>query len=220
MGCILNKNRVKRMNTIFEKEESKMAGYFLPQLQLVIGVWINGHTYWLHNQTEKIITNEKLTVKLKQENIFSKIRNSHICITNHDESEKNVMIVMMHRYLHASKDHLAFISPTEHIIFHLANKKIFLVNGQYEGQAIQQATIQPFWSMNTDYMWSCESKGTLKYQPMAKGIAVSMFTLNLSIPSHETKIAYTWTIQGEAKSELLNVNEALLKNTLAFPLKK
>jgi hypothetical protein len=208
------------MNTIFEKEESKVEGYFLPQLQLVTGIWINGQTYWLHNQNEKIISPEKLTVKIKQENLFSKIRNSHIYITNHDESEKNIKIVMMHRYVHASKDHLAFISPREQVIFHLANKNVFLVNGQFEGQAIQQATIQPFWSLNTDYMWSCESKGTLKYQPMAKGIAVSMFTLNLSIPSHETKIASTWTIQGEAKSELLNVNDALLKNILAFPLKK
>jgi hypothetical protein len=208
------------MNIIFEKEESKVEGYFLPQLQLVIGIWINGQTYWLHNQSEKIITNEKLTVKIKQENIFSKIRNSHILMTNHDQLEKNVKIVLMHRYIHASKDHLAFISPTDQVIFHLANKKVFLVNGQCEGQAIQQATIQPFWSINTGYMWSCENKGTLKYQPMAKGIAVSMFTFNLSIPSHETRMASTWTIQGEAKSELLNVNEALLKNTLAFPLKK
>jgi hypothetical protein len=208
------------MNIIFEKEESKVEGYFLPQLQLVIGIWINGQTYWLHNQSEKIITNEKLTVKIKQENIFSKIRNSHILMTNHDQLEKNVKIVLMHRYTHASKDHLAFISPTDQVIFHLANKKVFLVNGKCEGQAIQQATIQPFWSINTGYMWSCENKGTLKYQPMAKGIAVSMFTFNLSIPSHETRMASTWTIQGEAKSELLNVNEALLKNTLAFPLKK
>jgi hypothetical protein len=208
------------MNIIFEKEESKVEGYFLPQLQLVIGIWINGQTYWLHNQSEKIITNEKLTVKIKQENIFSKIRNSHILMTNHDQLEKNVKIVLMHRYIHASKDHLAFISPTDQVIFHLANKKVFLVNGKCEGQAIQQATIQPFWSINSGYMWSCENKGTLKYQPMAKGIAVSMFTFNLSIPSHETRMASTWTIQGEAKSELLNVNEALLKNTLAFPLKK
>jgi hypothetical protein len=208
------------MNIIFEKEESKVEGYFLPQLQLVIGIWINGQTYWLHNQSEKIITNEKLTVKIKQENIFSKIRNSLILMTNHDQLEKNVKIVLMHRYTHASKDHLAFISPTDQVIFHLANKKVFLVNGKCEGQAIQQATIQPFWSINTGYMWSCENKGTLKYQPMAKGIAVSMFTFNLSIPSHETRMASTWTIQGEAKSELLNVNEALLKNTLAFPLKK
>jgi hypothetical protein len=208
------------MNIIFEKEESKVEGYFLPQLQLVIGIWINGQTYWLHNQSEKIITNEKLTVKIKQENIFSKIRNSHILMTNHDQLEKNVKIVLMHRYTLASKDHLAFISPTDQVIFHLANKKVFLINGKCEGQAIQQATIQPFWSINTGYMWSCENKGTLKYQPMAKGIAVSMFTFNLSIPSHETRMASTWTIQGEAKSELLNVNEALLKNTLAFPLKK
>jgi hypothetical protein len=208
------------MNIIFEKEESKVEGYLLPQLQLVIGIWIKGQTYWLHNQSEKIITNEKLTVKIKQENIFSKIRNSHILITNHDKIEKNVKLVLMHRYIHASKDHLAFISPTDQVIFHLANKKVFLVNGHCEGQAIQQATIQPFWSINTGYMWHCENKGTLKYQPMAKGIAVSMFTFNLSISSHETKMASTWTIQGEAKSELLNVNDALLKNTLAFPFKK
>lgn len=199
------------MQILSEITESKHEEYFLPQLQLIIGLWINGQTYWLNNQNEKMITQEKLTIRLKQEYLFSKIRNSQIIIKNHDDVEKNVRVVFMHRYVQASKDHLAFISPSEQVIFHLANKKVFLVNGECEGQAIQQATIQPFWTMNTDYMWSCQSKGTLKYQPMAKGIAVSMFTLNLFIPSYETKKATTWTIQGESKSELLNVNQTLLK---------
>jgi hypothetical protein len=199
------------MNTIIEKPNSLIKKSLLPQLQLVIGIWMNGQTYWLLNQTEKIITNEKITVKLIQDYPHSKIRNSFVHITNHDYVPKSLKLVLMHRYLVATKDHLAFISPSEQIIFHLANKKVFLVNGLCEGQPIQQVTVQPFWSMNTDYMWADQEKGTLKYQPLAKGLAVSMSTLDMVIPGHETKKAASWTIQGESKKELLNLNQTLLK---------
>lgn len=199
------------METIVERVESKLEEFMLPQLQMSIGLWIDGHTYWLHNQNEKIITKEKLTVKIKQEYMHSKVRNSYIYITNHNEFQKKIKLLIMHRYVRASKDHLAFISPSEQVIFHLANKKVFLVNGEYEGQTIQQATIQPFWNMNTDQMWSCSNSGHLKYQPMAKGFAVSMFTLDIEIPLHETIKASTWAILGEGKNELLQVNNRLLK---------
>jgi hypothetical protein len=208
------------MESIIEKSESTIDEYTLPQLQMDVGIWIDGYTHWLHNQNEKLITSEKLTVKVKQEFTFSKVKSSHIYITNHNNTEINFKLLIMHRYTRASKDHFSFISPSDQVIFHLANKKVFLINGQYEEQAIKQATIQPFWNMNTDQMWKCTKKGLLKYQPMAKGSAVSIFTLDISVPPHETKKASTWTVQGESKSELLNVNQTLLKNILAFPFKK
>jgi hypothetical protein len=208
------------MKTIIEKAVSKFEKILIPNFQMVFGIWVDGYTYWLHNQNEKIITKEKLTVKIKQEYMISKIRNSEVFITNHDQLTKNIKLIIMHRYIHASKDHLTFISPTEQVIFHLANSKIFLVNGHSEGKAIQQATIQPFWNLNTDQMWISEKNGTLKYLPMAKGFAVSMFTLDLCILSKDTKKASTWTIQGDTKNELLHVNQNLLKNTLAFPSKR
>jgi hypothetical protein len=208
------------MKTIIEKSEPQFEEVMLSQLQMVIGIWVNGNTYWLNNQNEKIIPKEQLTVKIKQEPVHSKVRLSQIYVTNHDSIDKEIKLIIMHRYVQASKDHFTFISPSEQVIFHLANKKVFLVNGQFENQKIQQATIQPFWTMNTEKMWNCISNGILKYQPMAKGLAVSLFTLSLFVPSNETKKGSTWTIQGESKSELLKVNNTLLKNTLAFPLKK
>jgi hypothetical protein len=199
------------MSTIIEKSNSIINKILVPQLQLDIGIWMNGQTYWMHNQTEKILTKEKVTVRVSNDYPHSRIRNSFVYVTNHDRNPKTLKLVVMHRYLEASKDHLAFISPSEQIIFHLANKKVFLVNGYCEGQAIQQATVQPFWSMNTDYMWTDIQKGTLKYLPLAKGIAVSVFMLEMDIPGHETKKAITWTIQGEAKKDLININQTLLK---------
>ncbi|WP_442594928.1 hypothetical protein [Neobacillus sp. D3-1R] len=208
------------METLIKIKESMLEDTISSHLQMVFGIWINGHTYWLFNQTEKIITKEQLTVTIKQEFVQSNVRLSHIYITNHNESEKELKLLFIHRYAQASKDHFTFISPSEQVIFHLANKKVFLVNGHFEGKLMQQATIQPFWSMNTERMWNCSEKGILKYQPMAKGLAVSMFTLDLIIPSHTTKKASTWTIKGESKTELGKVNDILLKNTLAFPFKK
>lgn len=208
------------MKTLINIQEGMLEETLGLHLQMVLGIWVNGNTYWLYNQNEKIITREQLTINIKQEFVQSKVRLSHIHVTNHDEIEKEIKLLLIHRYAQASKDHFTFISPSEQVIFHLANKKVFLVNGHFEGNYIQQATIQPFWTMNTEKMWNCPDKGILKYQPMAKGLAVSMFTLDLAIPSHATKKASTWTIQGESKTELAKVNDALLKNTLAFPFKK
>lgn len=199
------------METFIEKVSNRSEEVMLSHLQSVIGIWVNGYTYWLFNQNEKIITKEKLTVKVKQEYTFSKVRHSQIYITNHNKEEVQVKLIFKHQYNRASRDHLSFVSPTEKVIFHLADKKVFLVNGQFEDQSIQQATIQPYWNMNTNQIWNCLNKGVLKYQPMAKGLAISLFTFNMCIPPNVTKNASTWTIQGESKAELLNVNRSLLK---------
>ncbi|MFD2446062.1 hypothetical protein ACFSO7_19060 [Bacillus sp. CGMCC 1.16607] len=207
------------MKTIMGVAESQQDEVMLSQLKMVIGIWVNSQIYWLYNQSEKIISKEQLTINVKDEHIHSKVRSSNIYITNHNQYAKEMKLIIMHRYVQASKDHFTFISPSEQVIFHLANKKVFLVNGHYEDQLMQQATIQPFWTMNTDNMWTCKEKGILKYQPMAKGLAVSLFTLNLSIPSNETKKASTWTIQGEAKSELSKLNTTLLKKHTSISFK-
>jgi hypothetical protein len=199
------------METIIEKVNSQCEEVMLSHLQTVIGLWVNGNTYWLFNQTEKIMTKEKLTVKVKHEHTFSKVRHSHIYITNHSTEEIQVKLILKHQYNRASRDHLSFVSPSEKVIFHLADKKVFLVNGQFEDQSIQQATIQPYWNMNTNQIWNCPNKGVLRYQPMSKGLAISLFTFHMCIPPNVTKNASTWTIQGESKAELLNVNRTLLK---------
>jgi hypothetical protein len=207
------------LNIIVDEMQTRID-CFPSELQIMVGIWINGHTYWLQNQTEKMLTEEMLSIRVKQQSPSSQTRQSEIFITNHNYAETTIKVLVQHRYVHASKDHLSFISPKENVIFHLANSRIFLVNGCCEGKLMQQPTIQPLWVVNTEHIWKCPSKGKLKYQPMSKGIAVSMFTFDLHLPSNQTRKATTWTIHGETKNELLKVNHSLLKNILAFPFKK
>ncbi|WP_460341675.1 hypothetical protein [Pseudoneobacillus sp. C159] len=207
------------MNTLIDGKKGK-TDCFPSELQIMIGIWINGQTYWLQNQTERMLTDEMLSIRVKQQNPSSRIRQNDIFVTNHNYVEKALKILVLHRYQYATQDHLSFISPKENVIFHLANSRVYLVNGYCEGQLIQQPTIQPLWVMNTEQIWKCPSEGKLNYLPMVKGIAISLFTFDLYLPSSQTRKAATWSIQGESKCELLKVNQSLLKNILAFPFKK
>ncbi|MFK9093293.1 hypothetical protein ACJEBI_17650 [Bacillus salipaludis] len=189
-------------------------------LQFVPGIWVNGKYLWLQNCTEKVIYDEELIMKVKQEQIHSKIRFSSIFVSNHSNQTKEIKILAMHHFLNVGQDHLTFVSPTDNQIFHHANKKVFLVNAQYQHSGMQEYTAIPLWNAYTDQIWSSLQNGSLKYQPMAKGSAASIFAMKISIAPHETSKMNTWTITGSSKNELISMEHALLKNILAFPVEK
>lgn len=192
----------------------------MEQLQFVAGIWVDGQYHWLNTSMEKIIYEEELVLKVKQEQIHSKIRLSNIYVSNHSSEEKEIKILVMHQYPNPSHEQLTFISPSENRIFHLANKTIYMVNGQNQGRPLTEYTTMSQWNVFTDQIWNSLKKGTLKYQPMAKGLAASIFTIKMSLKPHETKKVNTWTINGKNKKEVLFLEQALLKNTLAFPCEK
>jgi hypothetical protein len=188
------------------------------QLQFVPGIWVDGQYYWLNTSMEKVIYEEELVLKVKQEQIHSKIRLSNIYVSNHSDREKEVKILVMHQYPNPCHEQLTFISPTENRIFHLADKKIHMVNGQFHGKPLTECTTMSQWNVFTDQIWNSIEKGILKYQPMAKGLSASIFALKMTLKPHETKKVHTWAINGKDKNEVLFLEQALLKNTLAFPL--
>lgn len=190
------------------------------QLQYTPGIWIDGRMRWFTNGDEKLIYEEEVTINSKKINVHSKVYLYSLYISNHSKYEKNVKVVTMHQYPKAARDHLAFVSPSENVIFHLTNNKVFLVNGSCDRGGLKQCTIQPPWSIYSDQFWSNLQKGSLKYQPMAKGGAVSLFSLDMSIPPKTTGKANTWIITGESKNELIQLDQVLLKNRLAFPFDK
>jgi len=182
-------------------------------LQFVPGIWVNGKYLWLQNCTEKVIYNEELIIKVKQEQIHSKIRFSSVYVSNHGNKTKEIKILGMHYFFNVGQDHLAFVSPIDHHIFHHVNKKVFLVNAQYNNSDLAEYTAMPLWSAHTDQIWGSLQKGTLKYQPMAKGPAASILAIKMSIAPHETSKMNTWAITGSNKNELMLMEKALLKNT-------
>jgi hypothetical protein len=192
----------------------------IAQLHYTPGIWVNGNYYWLQTSSEKIMYEEEISLTVKQEQIHSKIRFNHMNVTNHSKQSKELKILAMHHHSRISQDHFTFVSPKDQVIFHLANKEVFLVNGQFNGVGLNEYTIQPYWNVFTDKIWSSQEKGNLKYQPMGKGAAASIFTLKAEVKPHQTIKLHTWAIKGASKREIMALDQALLKNTLAFPFEK
>ncbi|PLR89488.1 hypothetical protein [Bacillus sp. T33-2] len=201
------------MNTnLFFDVEDKIQKYVEREpLVTTPCLWLAGKAYWVNNNFERLIIKEGLSIKIKQEHIHSKIRLSDMYITNHNDCRKELKLIVMHQYAVASNDHFTFVSPTDKVIFHFANSQVFLVNGVASREKIQQSTVQPVWNVKTDNLWSCRENGHLKYQPMAKGLAASLYSIQLSIPACKTVKSSNWVIQGSAKDELLELNKAVLK---------
>jgi hypothetical protein len=182
------------------------------QLEYIPGIWLNGKCYWMQDSDEKILYDEEIIVRVKQEKFHSKIRFFNLYVSNHSNSIKDLKVLAMYHYSFASSEQFSFVSPSENVIFHLANKNIYLVNGLCNGVGISDYTIHPYWNVFTDRIWSSLEKGTLKYQPMSKGHSASILAMKLSVKPHETAKICTWSIQGTEKSELISLDTSLLSN--------
>ncbi|ETI67036.1 hypothetical protein BAVI_19684 [Neobacillus vireti LMG 21834] len=180
-------------------------------LQFIPGIWVNGMSFWLQNCTEKVIYNEELVIKVKPDQVHSKIRLAHIYVSNHSEQKKEIKVLAMHHYSTIRQDNVTFISPTDKRIFHHSNNHVFLVNGQFHGEGLKEYTTIPQWYAYTDQIWSSVQRGSLKYQPLAKGPAASIFAMKVSVEPRETSRMTTWSITGTNKNELISMEEGLLK---------
>jgi hypothetical protein len=181
-------------------------------LLFIPGLWVNGKYYWLQNCTEKVIYDEEMTIRVKQEQVHSKIRMSSIFVSNHGNQEKEIKVLAMHHFSNVAKDNLTFVSPIDNRIFHHTNKQVYLVNAHYQRIGLTEYTAMPLWNVYTDQIWSSLQTGTLKYQPLAKGPAASVFALKMAIQPHETGKMMTWSINGSNKNELIAIEDALIKN--------
>ncbi|UII54866.1 hypothetical protein LS684_14530 [Cytobacillus spongiae] len=189
-------------------------------LKLTPGLWVEGKMYWLMNGMEKLLHEEEISIQVKQEQIHSKARYFDMYVTNHLSFPRKVKLFFMYHHEFSTREHFSFISPSDNVIFHLANSQVFLVNARTSEKRMGQCTIQPYWDVSTGAIWSNKEKGFLKYAPMAKGTSASICSLDIEIPGNQTRKGSSWMIEGSSKTELLKFNQALLKNTLAFPFKK
>lgn len=181
------------------------------------GIWIDGKIYWITDFCEKLIPEKHLSIHIKKMVHHSKIKLLEVFVKNHETVRKNCKLLFMN---FAPEDHFCFISPVDDVIFHCVRDQVYLVNGYCSGRHMGSATVQPYWNVHTDFIWSSLSKGILKYQPMAKGMVVSIFSMEMSIPGNKSSVGYSWTIRGKEKDETMSLNEMFMKNVLAIPYKK
>lgn len=184
------------------------------------GLWVNGKVYWLGNSSEKLLLLADLSIKVKRSNIHSKVEFFDVFVTNHSHASRDAKLILMQRQASAGNEHFSFVSPNDDVIFHFADKRIYLVCGMNSRGRMKQCTVQPLWNIGNDRLWHCRESGVLNYQPMAKGAAASIFTLDLKMGPRETQKSSCWIIEGTEKKSIINLNQMLLKNTLAFPDKK
>jgi len=188
----------------------------LSKLTTTPGLWIDGKIYWIQNGYEKLIPEHSISVHVKNIHKHSKIQYNEIFVRNHSSHKKSMKVVVLNHYARAFKEHVAFVSPTENVIFHSVDDQLYLVNGEHNKSAMEQRTVQPIWNVHTEHIWSNYLKGHLKYQPMAKGACVSIYSLNMEIPPQSTGFSRTWSINGTDKDELLDLNRILLKTSTSI----
>ncbi|MFB6465810.1 hypothetical protein ACE38V_03210 [Cytobacillus sp. Hz8] len=178
-----------------------------------IGIWVDGKAFWLKSVNEKILIEQGISLQIKKDHFHSKIYYYGIYLTNHMSKDRDVQILFMHQHKEATKDHFSFISPSENVIYHLANNKVYLVNGEIGGRVEGQRTVQPYWNFYNDLCWRNLDKGILQYRPMVKGAAVSLMSIGAKIPPKKTIKGSSWVIMDERKLELERLNKLFIKKT-------
>ncbi|MBY0122386.1 hypothetical protein [Bacillus sp. S/N-304-OC-R1] len=190
------------------------------RIEVIPGVWINGKTYWLTPGVESMIPEEGISVHLKQEEETSEIKLYHVSITNYRERHLNVKLLIQNRHYLSGNElknllqkpyHLSFISPSEKVVFHLDHDNVYLANGCFHENNSGISTIQSLRNVFTDNIWNCQRSGKLKYNPMANGDAVSLFIYDFHFKGKQTLEGKSWVITGKDESELVKINETLLK---------
>lgn len=202
-------------SNMFEHVEHKRK----EELTVIPGIWKGGKTYWLHSEFDKSTLEEGIFVQLEQGHVLSNIRMDNVLITNQHQHSLHVKLLFQYRYSTVN-EHFSFISPSENVIFHFGDNSIFLINGNCQGNVRGVYSVQSGWNIYNDKFWACSETGRLKYSPMAYGDAVSLQVFDLNIEGNSTYEGKSWIIGGEQERELVKLNAALLKNTLAFRIEK
>ena len=190
-----------------EIDQAKKVG-----LSVIIGVWVNGKTYWMKPGADKLILEEGITLLLQQNIVEDKVRLYNVELSNQSKCPISTKLLIQHRYHQLDNSHLSFISPSENVVFHLAGDLVHLANGNIDDGKIKRiCTVQPLWNIYSNKIWDCPESGTIQYRPMAKGQVASLFIYDFKSIGKGTYRGKSWVISGENETELIKLNEALLK---------
>jgi hypothetical protein len=181
------------------------------KLKMIPGLWINGKTYWAQDGGGTFIEEQAVSFDIMKTDLQSDICLYDATITNYTRDVQEVKLLMMYCNEISSEDQFAFVSPSENVIFHLMNKKLYLINGKASGKGLESTTVLPIWNVPGENIWSCEKKGKLRYQPLAKGKIASIFSFHMILQGHETQYGSSWVLFGEERKKLIHLNSALLK---------
>lgn len=174
-------------------------------------IWSEGKLQPISSQPEEGVG---LHWETKHFSLGSKGRIMMVQIQNISSLPKKVKVFFEGRWKQPFQQY-AYISPENDCIFIYNQNQLQLVNGTINGSTMKQCAVFPVMELNHKIR-SDLKRGKLHYQPIAKGIISSMFSLETEIPSLQSVHAWAWAIQGNNNKELLDWNHEITKNALAM----
>jgi len=179
-------------------------------LKCIPGIWVGGKTYWLDSNNNELNLDEGIFFHVKNEHVQQNINLLTAFVTNQSFCPLRAKLIFQYQQ-ETDFEQFSFISPSENIIYHLADNTINLINGHCINNRRSRYSVQPLYNLCQNQIWTCKETGILKYNPMAIGNVMSIQIFDLDLDERQTMIGKSWIISGQNEENLLKLNEMLIK---------
>lgn len=182
----------------------------LPRRNLKVGLWMDGNFDWYAE--EDMMSHPEGGIRTLLQTFTEKqVTYSKITIKNTSLEKKGPKI--FYRYENAfEREDVAFYSPSEQAILHVAPHSVALLGGIINGKGIAQYCILGKGGLYQDGCFKSLREGVLFYSPLAKGEVTSIFTLEPEILPSECVEVVAWAIHASTKEEAILLNHDLLNS--------
>lgn len=149
------------------------------------------------------------------------VENSHTMkiievMVQNSSNEKVFGKLIVESRMVTKSERIVFVSPKKDVLFHSDEEHLCLTSGVWKGKSIRQYAANP---IDGELQKRLQS-GDIGFCPIGRGNISGLFTLEAELEPGEISKAYTWVISSDSKNTLLQLNEMLQKNRLAFQTKK
>ncbi|MEK7552594.1 MAG: glycoside hydrolase family 15 protein, partial [Patescibacteria group bacterium] len=196
-----------------------------------VGVFADGRLSWLadpewHLTVESeddtlagkiLAVNQSLGVSLlltdlvyNEKNIFLR----RVVVKNlRDDSSRSLKIFFHHQFepYESHVAHTAYFDPTQRAVIHYRNRRVFLINGTFEGKPFDDYSTGVFGAEGKEGTHKDAEDGRLAKNNIEHGRVDSVIGLEAELAPLEEKILYYWLTVGESISEVAELNNYVLK---------
>ena len=186
--------------------------YHLPSRNLKVGLWMNESFDWYLEEDSMSHPEDGIRTLLQT---FTEKKISYSKFTIKNISHETKFPKIFFHYENAfERQAVAFYSPNEQAIIHVAPNSVALLGGMVKGNGISQYCIQGKGGLYENGCFKSLREGTLFYSPLAKGEVTSIFTLESEILPLECVEVVAWAINADTKEEAARLNRKLIQSAL------
>lgn len=181
----------------------------LPRKILKAGLWMDESFDW-YSEEDMMSHPEGGIRTLLQSFTKQKIMYSKFTIKNTTLEVKSPKVFFQYENAF-ERQAVAFYSPHEQAIMHVAPNSVALLGGVMKGKGIAQYCIQGKGGLYENGCFKSLREGLLFYSPLAKGQVTSIFTLESEILPLECVEVVAWAIHADTKEEAQFLNRELFQ---------